>query len=195
MQKLSVIGNLGNDAELRAREDGSKFVTFKVADTSKWTDLKGVVHESTQWISCVLNGDGGKLLQYLKRGIKVYVDGRPSYRVYSSEKERAVKCGVDIAVSSVELCGGSSDDVPRLLVDSDGQAVDVSKHYWTDPTKHKSCFLYSVRGGQFVVDANGFIQPVSEGEQASEQQEQGQASEQQNQAQDSAQKSKSKKKS
>ena len=195
MQKLSVIGNLGNDAELRAREDGSKFVTFKVADTSKWTDLKGVVHESTQWISCVLNGDGGKLLQYLKRGVKVYVDGRPSYRVYSSEKERAVKCGVDIAVSSVELCGGSSDDVPRLLVDSDGQAVDVSKHYWTDPSKHKSCFLYSVRGGQFVVDANGFIQPVAEGEQASEQQDSVQEDEQQNQAQDSAQKSKSKKKS
>lgn len=172
MQKLSVIGNLGGDAELRAREDGSKFVTFKVADTSKWTDLKGVVHESTQWISCVLNGDGGKLLQYLKRGVKVYVDGRPSYRVYSSEKERAVKCGVDIAVSSVELCGGSSDDVPRLLVDADGIAVDVSKHYWTDPTKHKSCFLYSVRGGQFVVDANGFIQPVGTAEQAGEQQEQ-----------------------
>lgn len=174
MQKLSVIGNLGNDAELRAREDGSKFVTFKVADSSKWTDLKGVVHESTQWISCVLNGDGGKLLQYLKRGVKVYVDGRPSYRVYSSEKERAVKCGVDIAVSSVELCGGSSDDVPRMLVDSDGQAVDVSKHYWTDPSKHKSCYLYGVRGGQFVVDANGFIQPIAEGEQAAEQQEQSQ---------------------
>lgn len=170
MQKLSVIGNLGNDAELRAREDGSKFVTFKVADTSKWTDLKGVVHESTQWISCVLNGDGGKLLQYLKRGVKVYVDGRPSYRVYSSEKERAVKCGVDIAVSSVELCGGSADDVPRLLVDSDGQAVDVTKHYWCDPTKHNSCYLYSVRGGQFVVDANGFIKPFAEGEQANEQQ-------------------------
>lgn len=195
MQKLSVIGNLGNDAELRAREDGSKFVTFKVADTSKWTDLKGVVHESTQWISCVLNGDGGKLLQYLKRGVKVYVDGRPSYRVYSSEKERAVKCGVDIAVSSVELCGGSSDDVPRLLVDSDGQAVDVSKHYWTDPTKHKSCFLYSVRGGQYVVDANGFIQPVAGGEQANEQQVPTQETEQQVPTQESNKKSNSKKKS
>ena len=137
MQKLSVIGNLGNDAELRAREDGSKFVTFKVADTSKWTDLKGVVHESTQWISCVLNGDGGKLLQYLKRGVKVYVDGRPSYRVYSSEKERAVKCGVDIAVSSVELCGGSSDDVPRLLVDSDGQADPAGGYRRNHPVSGK----------------------------------------------------------
>lgn len=188
MQKLSVIGNLGGDAELRAREDGSKFVTFKVADTSKWTDLKGVVHESTQWISCVLNGDGGKLLQYLKRGVKVYVDGRPSYRVYSSEKERAVKCGVDIAVSSIELCGGSSDDVPRLLVDYDGIAVEVSKHYWTDPTKLKSHFLYSVRGDQFEVDDNGFITPFANGEQAKEQQEQVQP-------QESTQKSNSKKKS
>lgn len=195
MQKLSVIGNLGNDAELRAREDGSKFVTFKVADTSKWTDLKGVVHESTQWISCVLNGDGGKLLQYLKRGVKVYVDGRPSYRVYSSEKERAVKCGVDIAVSSVELCGGSSDDVPRLLVDSDGQAVDVSKHYWTDPKKHALCCLYSVKGRKFLVDANGFIKPFEEWEQDVAKQVPTQEAEQQVQPQESTQKSNSKKKS
>lgn len=195
MQKLSVIGNLGNDAELRAREDGSKFVTFKVADTSKWTDLKGIVHESTQWISCVLNGDSGKLLQYLKKGVKVYVDGRPSYRVYSSEKERAVKCGVDIAVSSVELCGGSSDEVPRLLVDSYGLTVSVSKHYWTDPTKHNSCYLYSVKGGKFLVDDNGFINPVVEKEQEAEQQVQEQTTEQEKSKQDSAQKSNSKKKS
>ena len=102
---------------------------------------------------------------------------------------------MDIAVSSVELCGGNSDDVPRLLVDYDGQAFDVTKHYWTDPTKLKSHYLYSVRGGKFIVDANGFIQPVAEGEQATDHQEPAQAAEQQEQAQDSAQKSNPKKKS
>lgn len=161
MQRLSVIGNLGSDAELRARDDKSQFVTFKVADSNRWTDLKGVVHESTQWISCVLNGDGGKLLPFLKRGVKVYVEGRPSYRVYSSQKERAVKAGVDIAVTTVELCGGSSDDVPRQLVDSDGALVDVTKHYWTDPTMHRLCVLYSAKGsGAYQVDEHGFILPI-----------------------------------
>lgn len=161
MQRLSVIGNLGSDAEVRAREDNSKFVTFKVADSNRWTDLKGVIHESTQWISCVLNGDGGKLLPFLKRGVKVFVEGRPSYRVYSSQKERAVKAGVDIAVTTVELCGGSSDEVPRQLVDSDGSIVEVIKSFWTDPTEHCKCVLFSAKGsGAFQVDERGFIQPL-----------------------------------
>lgn len=172
MQRLSVIGNLGSDAEVRAREDNSKFVTFKVADSNRWTDLKGIIHESTQWISCVLNGDGGKLLPFLKRGVKVFVEGRPSYRVYSSQKERAVKAGVDIAVTTVELCGGSADDVPRQLVDSDGTLVDVTKHYWTDPTTHHSCVLYSAKGsGSFQVDEHGFIQPLQATTEATEQTE------------------------
>lgn len=161
MQRLSIIGNLGSDAEVRAREDNSKFVTFKVADSNRWTDLKGVVHESTQWISCVLNGDGGKILPFLKQGVKVFVEGRPTYRVYSSQKERSVKCGVDIAVSTIELCGGSSDEVPKQLVDADGALVEVSKFFWTSPELHKSCMLYSTKGsGTYNVDENGFILPL-----------------------------------
>lgn len=161
MQRLSVIGNLGSDAEVRAREDQSKFVTFKVADSNRWTDLKGVIHESTQWISCVLNGDGGKLLPFLKRGVKVFVEGRPSYRVYSSAKEKMIKAGIDIAVTTVELCGGSSDEVPRQLVDSNGVLVDVSKFYWTDPSEHNSCVLYSAKGsGAYQVNKDGFILPL-----------------------------------
>ena len=161
MQRLSIIGNLGSDAEIRAREDNSKFVTFKVADSNRWTDLKGVVHESTQWISCVLNGDGGKILPFLKQGVKVFVEGRPTYRVYSSQKERAIKCGVDIAVSTIELCGGSSDEVPRQLADADGLIVGVQKYYWVNPELYQSCVLYSTKGaGTYYVDKNGFIVPV-----------------------------------
>ena len=160
MQKLFVIGNLGSDAEVRTRDDGSKFVTFKVADTTKWVDLKQQTHESTTWISCVLNGDGGNLLQYLKRGVKVFVDGRPSYRVYSSEKERAVKAGVDLSVMSIELCGGNSDAVPSQLVDANGLIIPVTKCYWCEG--HDNHYLYGVKGGMYAVNSNGFINPIAE---------------------------------
>lgn len=161
MQKLIVIGNLGTDAEVKMQaESGRKFVTFKVADSSKWTDVKGIEHESVMWISCIINGDGGNVLPYLKKGTKVFVEGRPSYRVYSSQKDRAVKAGVDLAVTNIELCGGSSDDVPRQLVDNDGALVDVSKHYWCNG--HNSQLLIGIHGGSYQVDANGFITKIQE---------------------------------
>lgn len=161
MQTLQVIGNLGIDAEVKEK-DGRQFVTFKVADTSKWTDNKGTVHEDTVWISCVLNGDGGNILQYLRKGVKVFLSGRPQYRLYSSAKERCMKVSVDLSVNQIELCGGSSDDVPRQVVTSDGVLHDVSKHYWTDPTQlagAKECFDTKGRNA-YSIDPNGFIRPI-----------------------------------
>lgn len=100
MMNLAVIGNLGADAELK-ETNGRKFVTFRVAHTSR--SAAGV--EVTNWVSCAWNGDGGGTLAYLKRGTKVYVSGRPRLRVYSSPKTHQMEAGIDLSVDFVELCG------------------------------------------------------------------------------------------
>lgn len=163
MQNLIVIGNLGADAEVRVVND-RKFVSFKVADTQRFTDNKGVTHDSTVWISCAWNSDGGNLLPYLKRGTKVMVIGRPSYKVYSSAKERMMMAGVDLHVVTIELAGGSSEDVPKRLVDpSSGQLVETRKFYWVQG--FKNCQLVGERGGLFNVDAQGFVFAVRDEQQ------------------------------
>lgn len=84
MIKVEIIGNLGADAQLQEK-NGNKFVAFRVANTDKWVDKStGQVIESTQWISCTLNGDGGALLTYLKRGTKVFVRGNAQFVIFSS---------------------------------------------------------------------------------------------------------------
>lgn len=160
MQFLTILGNLGADAQVQVYYD-KKFVSFKVADTQRFTDTKGVEHERTTWVSCAWNGDGGKLLPFLKKGTKVLVQGRPSYKAYSSEKERMIVAGVDLHVVSLELAGGSSDDVPRRLVDpTTGALVEVRKYYFVQG--FTSCTLYGERGGEFTVDNQGFVYPVVE---------------------------------
>ena len=99
MLKLQIIGNLGADAE-RKTTNGRDFVTFRVAHTFKAGDGR----EETTWVSCAMNGDGGKVLQYLKKGTKVFVSGRPRLRVYSSPKTHQMEAGIDLSVESVELC-------------------------------------------------------------------------------------------
>lgn len=110
MIKVEIIGNLGADAQLQEK-NGNKFVAFRVANTDKWVDKStGQVIESTQWISCTLNGDGGALLPYLKRGTKVFVRGNTQFVIFSSAKTRQMEVGVNLFVREIELCGGAKEN-------------------------------------------------------------------------------------
>lgn len=109
MIKLEIIGNLGADAEVKVY-NGNKFVSFRVAHTDKWVDQNtGVISTQTTWVSCSLNGDGGGLTPYLKKGTKVFVRGTPNFVVYSSPKTHKMETGVNLFVREVELCGGHQE--------------------------------------------------------------------------------------
>ena len=110
MIKVEIIGNLGADAQLQEK-NGNKFVAFRVANTDKWVDKStGQVIESTQWISCTLNGDGGALVPYLKRGTKVFVRGNAQFVIKKKKKTRQMEVGVNLFVREIELCGGQKEN-------------------------------------------------------------------------------------
>lgn len=107
MIKLEVIGNLGADAQLQVN-NGNKFVSFRVANTDSWTDKKtGEIIKTTQWVSCSLNGDGGGILPYLRKGTKVFVRGNAQTVIYSSPKTHQMEVGINLFVREIELCGGN----------------------------------------------------------------------------------------
>ena len=122
---LEVIGHLGGDAQVKS-ENGRQYVQFSVSDNQKWTGADGQAHESVSWVSCFLEGDGGKLLQFLKKGRQVFVAGRGAARVYSSEKQRKMVAGLTINVQRVELVGAPADNLPRYLCVGD-RLAKVSK--------------------------------------------------------------------
>lgn len=110
MIKVEVIGNLGADAQLQEK-NGNRFVSFRVANTDKWTDkATGQIIESTQWISCTLNGDGGALTPYLKKGSKVFIRGNAQFVIFSSAKTHQMEVGVNLFVREIELCGGQKEN-------------------------------------------------------------------------------------
>lgn len=129
MFRAIIIGNLGSDAHVE-QNNGRPFISFSVAHNDRFVREDGTVKESLQWISCAMNGDGGKLLQFLKKGRSVYVEGRATTRVYSSEKERRMVAGVNISVDHLELIGGQTDEIPSRLFDTTGVKHDVRKAYY-----------------------------------------------------------------
>lgn len=161
MLQAMLIGHLGADAESKST-NGNEFITFRIANTDKWTDEAGQVHEQTTWVDCIMNGKP-KVFEYLKKGQLVYVSGSVSLRVYSSAKDKCMKAGMTINVRQVELLGGKSDDVPTLLYTEDGtQQVNVGKFFYAPAKKcddgtTESRVLVSKSGERFVQDPEGWI--------------------------------------
>lgn len=151
----TLVGNVGADAQKKSA-DGRNFTTFRVAHNDDWTDQSGQRHSSTMWVDCVLN-DHPKVADYIKAGTMVAVTGTIKTRVYSSEKDRCMKAGIQISVRTIELLGGSADEVPRRLYDTNGVQHDIKKAFYSDV---KGCTLMSQRGQQYNVDKKGWITPV-----------------------------------
>ena len=173
MFKGTLVGNLGADAEVK-NESGSQFVSFKVADSRKWQDANGTNHEETTWVSCTINGDGGKVLPYLRKGAKVLVIGRMSFNVYSSRVDRCMKAGVKMFVESIELLGGQVEDVPRQLVRDDGLILDVAKWYTVpQDAAHPVTELQDTKGRIYHVEPNGVVTPVKDEQPQGEEQQSG----------------------
>lgn len=158
MLKLQIVGNLGSDAELFS-ENGHKFVKLSIAHSERRRNPDGTDRESTTWVSATINGDGGNLFQYLKKGTKVYVYGDVGQRVYHSEKERRMVAGLNLFIRDIELVGGQHDEVPRDLYDNDGVAYKVSKLFYCPDSKPG--LLMSKSGAQFAVNDLGIVTPFT----------------------------------
>lgn len=157
MLKVQFIGTLGADCEKKVAE-GSKFTTFRAAHNEVWKDDAGEEHSSTMWVDCVMS-DHPNVADYLVSGQQVYVEGYPSLRVYSSQKDRCMKAGMTIRVQKIELLGGRPDSIPRELYDDAGTIHKVEKYYLCPDAKKAT--LMDKRGRQYQTDNKGWITPVT----------------------------------
>lgn len=157
MLQVSLIGNVGGDAEIKVA-DGREFVAFRVAHNESFEDGKGNKVERTSWVDCTMNCTNGRpaVYPYIKAGALVFVQGSASQRVYPSAKDRCWKAGLTIHVSRVELLGGSSDVIPRRLYNAAGAMIDVTKYFHCDLSETT---LTDAKGNQYIVDAQGWITP------------------------------------
>ena len=107
MFKAEIIGNLGRDAELK-RGNAGNYVVFNVCHSTKFRDREGNEVTNQLWASCTRNGDGGRLMPYLKKGQKVYVRGNVSSRTYRGH-DGNWHSGINISVDEIELVGASPE--------------------------------------------------------------------------------------
>jgi single-strand DNA-binding protein len=121
LNKVTLIGNLGNDPEVRSTNGGNRVATFSLATSRSWNDQAGVKQEKTEWHKCVVwNTKSSQLAdiveKYVKKGDKLYVEGRIEYRQWQ-DKEGQTRYTTEINVRELLMLGGS-----RGGSDSDSEA-------------------------------------------------------------------------
>ena len=88
LNRVSLIGNLGADPEVRNSQSGQKIVTMSIATSERWKDQRsGEARERTEWHRVVIFNEGlaGIAEQYLQKGAKVLVEGKLSTRKWQDQ--------------------------------------------------------------------------------------------------------------
>ncbi len=87
LNKVMLIGRLGQDPEIRYTQSGSAVANATIATNDYWTDKQGEKQERTEWHSLVLWDRLADLAQsYLKKGSQVYVEGRLQTRNWEDQQ-------------------------------------------------------------------------------------------------------------
>ena len=110
LNKVTLIGNLGSDPEVRSTPGGNRVAQFSLATSRTWNDQSGNKQEKTEWHRCVVwNTKGSQLAdiveRYVKKGDKIYVEGRIEYRQWT-DKDGQTRYSTEINVRELILLGG-----------------------------------------------------------------------------------------
>jgi single-strand DNA-binding protein len=86
LNKVMIIGNLGRDPEMRYTQGGQAVTQFSVAASRNYKNPAGEWQEETEWFRVVAWGAlGERTAEYLRKGRKVYVEGRLQTRQWEGQ--------------------------------------------------------------------------------------------------------------
>jgi len=96
LNRLTLMGFVGADAEEKTNSKGSTYTTFSVATKTSWKNAEGAWESRTEWHRCVANGKIAGFAATLKKGAHVHVEGELRSREYDKNgvTQKVVECRV-----------------------------------------------------------------------------------------------------
>ena len=111
INKVILIGRLGQDPELKYTPAGQAVTTFSLATSEMWNDKNGQRQERTEWHRIVVWGKTAEnCSKYLGKGRQIFVEGRLQTR--SWEKEGQKHYTTEIIANTVQFLGSKGDNAP-----------------------------------------------------------------------------------
>lgn len=120
LNKVIIIGNVGNDPEVRYFDGGGVVARFSVATNDRYTNRAGETVEQTEWFRVEVWNEQAKTIEkYLRKGSQIYVEGRLRTETFT-DKEGKERFSLGVRATSFQFLGGPNDrpeggtyDAPR----------------------------------------------------------------------------------
>lgn len=111
LNKVMLIGRLGNDPEIRRTNSGGAIANISLATSEKWKDKdSGQQQEKTEWHRVVFFGRQAEVCEeYLRKGAQIYVEGRIQTRKWQ-DKEGADRYSTEIIGNVMQMLGSRPEN-------------------------------------------------------------------------------------
>lgn len=107
INKAIIIGNLGNDPEIRYSSGGDAIANMNIATTDSRKDKNGNKQEKTEWHRVVIFGKLAEICgEYLKKGSQVYIEGKLQTRKWT-DKSDIERYTTEIVADRMQMLGGN----------------------------------------------------------------------------------------
>ena len=109
INKVILVGNLGNDPETKYTQGGMAITKASLATTSVRKDRDGNTQERTEWHRVTFFGKLGEIAgEYLRKGSQVYVEGSIRYDKYTGQ-DGIERYSTDIIADEMQMLGGRGE--------------------------------------------------------------------------------------
>ena len=106
VNKVILVGNLGNDPEVRYMPNGNAVANLSLATSESWKDQQGQVQERTEWHRLTMYKRLAEIAgEYLKQGSQIYVEGKLQTRKWQDQQGQD-KYTTEIIVDQMQMLGG-----------------------------------------------------------------------------------------
>ncbi len=107
LNKVMLIGNVGNDPEIRATSSGARVAKLSLATNRTWSDRSGQQQEKTEWHRLTFFGRLVDIVErWVKKGDRLYVEGRIEYS-QTQDDQGAPRYWTDIVCTELVMLGAS----------------------------------------------------------------------------------------
>ena len=134
LNKIMLIGNAGRDPEAKVTTNGTAVSKFTLAVTRQFKASNGEAKEETEWFTIIAWNRLAEICnQYIKKGKKVYIEGRLTQRTYK-DREGISRVAVEVIANEMEMLSPkeqasdkraneeSEEDVEALLAELERQS-------------------------------------------------------------------------
>ncbi len=107
VNKVVLLGNLGNDPEIRYMPNGTAVANLSLATSESWKDQQGQIQERTEWHRLTMYRKLAEIAgEYLKKGSQIYVEGKLQTRKWQDQQGQD-RYTTEIVVEEMQMLGGN----------------------------------------------------------------------------------------